>query len=239
MRVIIRDTADEASRLAAQQIIDGFTPPGRLGVATGSTPLPLYRELREAYARGEFTLEGSTAWALDEYVGIDKDHPERYRNVLLTELVGNGGTGLAAEDLKTPDGKAEDPEEAARIYEQMIAAQGADPRAPLPRCEHTFEVKAPIAGWLTGMNALSVGLASMRLGAGRAHREDSIDLGAGIECLHKPGEQVALHEPVFKLHASDPALFPLANEMLLESLAFSDSPPTVPPLVIKRIGPTQ
>lgn len=121
MRVIIRDTADEASRLAAQKIIDGFTPPGRLGVATGSTPLPLYRELREAYARGEFTLEGSTAWALDEYVGIDKDHPERYRNVLLTELVGNGGTGLAAEDLKTPDGKAEDPEEAARIYEQMIA----------------------------------------------------------------------------------------------------------------------
>ncbi|WP_182354438.1 glucosamine-6-phosphate deaminase [Flaviflexus huanghaiensis] len=120
MRVIIRDTADEASRLAAQQIIDGFTPPGRLGVATGSTPLPVYRYLREAYARGEFTLHGSTAWALDEYVGIDEEHPERYRNVLLHELVGNGGTGLAADDLKTPDGKAEDPVKAARIYDELI-----------------------------------------------------------------------------------------------------------------------
>ncbi len=125
------------------------------------------------------------------------------------------------------------------IYEQMISAQGADPRAPLPRCEHTYEVKAPTAGWLTGMNALTVGLASMRLGAGRAHREDSIDLGAGIECLRKPGEQVALQEPVFKLHASDPALFQLAEEMLLESLAFSESKPTLPPLIIKRIGPTR
>lgn len=125
------------------------------------------------------------------------------------------------------------------IYEQMITAQGADPRAPLPRCEHTYEVKAPTEGWLTGMNALTVGLASMRLGAGRARREDSIDLGAGIECLRKPGEQVALDEPIFKLHASDPALFQLANEMLLESLTISEAPPTLPPLIIKRIGPTR
>lgn len=121
MQVIIRETADEASRLAAQQVIEGFAPKGRLGVATGSTPLMLYRYLREAHARGEFTLAGSTAWALDEYVDIAEDHPERYRNVLLKELVENDATGLSADDLRTPDGKAEDPVEAARIYEELLA----------------------------------------------------------------------------------------------------------------------
>lgn len=121
MRIIIRDTAQEASRLAASQIITSLPTNGRLGVATGSTPLALYGFLREAHAAGEFTLEGCSAWALDEYVQIPEDHPERYRNVLLNELVENGGTGLAADDLHTPDGAAEDPEQAARDYESQIA----------------------------------------------------------------------------------------------------------------------
>lgn len=53
-----------------------------LGVATGSTPLPLYERMRQAHAKGEFSLDDAQAFALDEYVGIDPDHPERYRNVL-------------------------------------------------------------------------------------------------------------------------------------------------------------
>ena len=121
MRVIIRDTAEEASRLAAQHIIESFPRGGRLGVATGSTPLGLYEEFRAAHARGEFSLSGATAWALDEYVHIPEDHPERYRNVLLKELVEGDATGLEADDLRTPDGKADDPVEAARIYEELIA----------------------------------------------------------------------------------------------------------------------
>lgn len=121
MRVIIRDTAEEASRLAAQHIIDRFPRGGRLGVATGSTPLGLYKELRAAHTRGEFTLKGASAWALDEYVNIPEDHPERYRNVLLQELVGDDAMGLEEEGLRTPDGKADDPVEAARIYEELIA----------------------------------------------------------------------------------------------------------------------
>lgn len=120
MRIIIRDTADEASRLAAQQIIDNFPIGGRLGVATGSTPLGVYDYLRKAHARGEFTLEGASAWALDEYVNLDEDHPQSYRVVLLNELVDNDATGLSAENLRTPHGKADDPFEAARIYDDLI-----------------------------------------------------------------------------------------------------------------------
>ena len=121
MRVIIRDSADEASKLAAQHIVDSFPDGGRPGVATGSPPLPMYEYLRQAHAGGEFTLAGATAWSLDEYVNIPGDHPERYRNVLLKEFVENDATGLTEEALHTPDGKSDNPEDAARLYEELLA----------------------------------------------------------------------------------------------------------------------
>lgn len=95
-----------------------------LGVATGSTPLPLYERMRQAHARGDFSLADFHAYALDEYVGIDADHPERYRNVLRTELVGSENSGLLDENLHTPDGNAADATLAAAAYEKEIQASG-------------------------------------------------------------------------------------------------------------------
>ncbi len=95
-----------------------------LGVATGSTPLPLYARMRAAKAAGTFSLADFHAFALDEYVGIDPEHPERYRNVLRTELVGEHNSGLLDENLHTPDGNAPDPEVAAAAYEAEIKASG-------------------------------------------------------------------------------------------------------------------
>lgn len=120
MKIVIRESADEASKIAAQHIVDKATPGMKLGVATGSSPLPLYKYLREARAEGTFSLRGSTAWALDEYVGIPADHEERYRNVLRRELVGDDKTGLFEEDLHTPDGLAENPHLAAAEYDREI-----------------------------------------------------------------------------------------------------------------------
>ncbi|MDR6939755.1 glucosamine-6-phosphate deaminase [Arcanobacterium hippocoleae] len=95
-----------------------------LGVATGSTPLPLYERMRAAYAAGEFSLAEFKAFALDEYVGIDPEHPERYRNVLRAELVGTDKTGLCDENLFTPDGNAADPDAAADAYDAQIREHG-------------------------------------------------------------------------------------------------------------------
>ena len=95
-----------------------------LGVATGSTPLPLYERMRQAHAAGEFTLADAHAFALDEYVGIDPEHPERYRNVLRTELVGDENSGLLDENLHTPDANAADPYQAAVQYDASIKAAG-------------------------------------------------------------------------------------------------------------------
>lgn len=121
MRIAIAPTEAEGTAIAARVLMERFEQGKALGVATGSTPLGLYEKLREAHAAGEFTLSGSSAYALDEYIGIDADHPERYRNVLATELVGEDKTGLKDEDLYTPDGLADDPAQAAADYEEAIA----------------------------------------------------------------------------------------------------------------------
>ena len=122
MRIAITPTAEAGSKLAAKLIVPQVKPGFRLGLATGSTPEGLYAELRKAHTETDFTLEHCTGWALDEYVGIAPDHPERYRNVLRRELVGAEKTGLKDENLNTPDGLSPDPEESARRYEEAITS---------------------------------------------------------------------------------------------------------------------
>ncbi len=121
------------------------------------------------------------------------------------------------------------------IYNDIVRGHSGDPEAPLPRAANTFDVVAPQAGWIDSMNALTVGIASMRLGAGRARKEDTIEYGAGIECVHKPGEKVEAGDTIFRLYADDESRFELASTLCLESLGFSDAEPAVRPMVLKRI----
>ena len=76
MRIGIFNTTLDACDAAAQFIINNFPKGGNLGVATGSTPLPLYLRLRAAYNRGEFDLSDAQAFALDEYVEIGSEDPQ-------------------------------------------------------------------------------------------------------------------------------------------------------------------
>ncbi|PMB97179.1 thymidine phosphorylase [Brevibacterium luteolum] len=103
-------------------------------------------------------------------------------------------------------------------WNQMIRAQGGDPEAALPQAAETEVVRAESAGVLTGLDALSVGVASWRLGAGRAKQGDELSLGAGIELHAKPGEAVTAGQPLMTLHADNPALFARAQEALAEAI---------------------
>ncbi len=103
-------------------------------------------------------------------------------------------------------------------WNQMIRAQGGDPEAALPQAAETEVVRAEFAGVLTGLDALSVGVASWRLGAGRAKQGDELSLGAGIELHAKPGEAVTAGQPLMTLHADNPALFARAQEALAEAV---------------------
>src|SRR5580704_4708450 len=110
-------------------------------------------------------------------------------------------------------------------YRAMIAAQGGDPDAELPSARHITVVRAESAGWISALDARSVGVAAWRLGAGRARKEDPVSPAAGIICLVKPGDQVDAGQPVLELRSDDPGRFDRALEALAGALEIGAQPP--------------
>jgi thymidine phosphorylase len=123
-------------------------------------------------------------------------------------------------------------------YQQMIRAQDGDPDARLPEPKHTE--KALIAeqdGWLTRLDALQVGVAAWRLGAGRERKEDPVSAAAGIICLVKPGQKVTRGQPILELRTDEKLRFDIAIQALEGAATISDQqPPRPAPLVIEHIG---
>ena len=121
MNVTIFPTREEAGRYAAGLILRRLEQ-GRLrtlGVATGSSPLPLYQELRRADPR---LFRNLTLFALDEYVGLDPAHPESYRSVVDRELT--GPLRLDPARVHVPDGSRRGLETAGERYEALIRDAG-------------------------------------------------------------------------------------------------------------------
>ena len=102
-------------------------------------------------------------------------------------------------------------------WRKMIAAQGGDPDAPLPTARGQHVVMAPEVGVLTQLDALQVGTASWRLGAGRARKEDPIQFGAGITLHTQLGQAVKAGQPLMTLHTDEPERFDRAMEALVGS----------------------
>ena len=125
-------------------------------------------------------------------------------------LAGAGVTDVdPAEALK--DGRAMD------AWRRMIEAQGGDADAPMPDAPHTEEVRAESDGVITRMDALGVGVAAWRLGAGRARKEDPVQASAGV-FLHKTlGETVRKGDVIMTLNTETPARFDRAKAALAEA----------------------
>jgi thymidine phosphorylase len=130
------------------------------------------------------------------------------------------------------DGRAMD------AWRRMIGAQGGDPDAPLPEAKESHEVLAPADGVLTTLDALKVGVAAWRLGAGRARKEDPVQAGAGVEMHAKPGAVVRSGEKLLTLHTDTPERFERALEALdgAFTVAPEGSRPDLLPLVIEKIS---
>lgn len=124
------------------------------------------------------------------------------------------------------DGRAMD------VWKRMITAQNGDPDAPLPQAKHTHEITADRDGYLSTLDALAVGVASWRLGAGRARKEDPVQAGAGITLHAGFGERVRRGQPLFTLHTDTPDRFERALEALTPGFAITDSAPSMPESVI-------
>ncbi len=121
MQVIILDSAEEIGNYAADVILRGVDRGdiSVLGVATGSSPLPIYTALA---ARRTDALSTISAFALDEYVGLPYSHPESYHAVIQREVT--EPLGLDPAKVHVPDGEAEDIEQACADYEAAIVAAG-------------------------------------------------------------------------------------------------------------------
>ncbi len=120
-------------------------------------------------------------------------------------------------------------------WNEMIRAQGGDPKAPMPKAKHSHVVLAPSDGVLEQLDALAVGVASWRLGAGRATKDDVVQLGAGIELHAVQGEAVKAGDPLMTLYSDDEVRFARALESLDGGYKISDAKPTDRVLLLGRV----
>jgi pyrimidine-nucleoside phosphorylase/thymidine phosphorylase len=130
--------------------------------------------------------------------------------------------------------------EALERFGRVIAAQGGD-RAVLdnpdllPSAPRAYEVPAPRSGFVSRCDALRVGVAAMRLGAGRERKEDTIDPGVGVRVLAKPGEEVAEGGALARLEYRHEARLQEALRVIDGAWTIGDAPPRPVPLVADRI----
>jgi len=143
-------------------------------------------------------------------------------------LAGAGVTDVDPAD-RLADGSAMD------AWKAMIRAQGGDPDATLPTARESHVVAAPASGVLTRLDAMAVGLAAWRLGAGRARKEDPVQAGAGVVWHARPGDEVRAGEPLFTLLTDEPERFERALASLEGGYEIGTSF-TPSPLVIDRVS---
>lgn len=120
--IVIVPDREAAGRLVADEIVRRIraTPDIVLGLATGSTPLPVYHALPAALAGAD--VSRVRGFALDEYVGLDPAHPQSYRSVITREVV--APLGLDPARVRVPDGRLDGIEHAGEDYERAIADAG-------------------------------------------------------------------------------------------------------------------
>jgi glucosamine-6-phosphate deaminase len=121
--VIVPDAAAGGELIAeAMAALLRRKPDALLGVATGSTPLPVYEALAAKVRSGAVDPARARVCQLDEYVGLPTGHPESYRSVVLREVV--EPLGLSPGSFMGPDGAAEDVQAACEAYDAALAAAG-------------------------------------------------------------------------------------------------------------------
>jgi thymidine phosphorylase len=148
---------------------------------------------------------------------------------LAREMLAAAGRGDVDPADKLADGSAMD------VWTAMIRAQGGDPAAALPTARETEVVTAETDGVLTSLDALAVGVAAWRLGAGRARKEDPVQAGAGVKLHAKPGDAVRAGQPLLTLHTDTPERFERARQALANAYVIGDETPERTGVVLDRI----
>lgn len=252
-----------ASSIMSKKIAEG-TASLVLDVKVGSgafmTSLPDARELAETMvALGQDAGVTTTALLTDMSVPLGRTIGNALEVRESVDVLAGGGPTdvveltcalaremLGASGIGGPDGQDADVEKALAdgramdAWRDMIRAQGGDPEADLPVAKHTHDVVAETDGWLTETDALSFGVASWRLGAGRARKEDPVQATAGVEMHAVKGERVTAGQKLFTLHTDTPERFERALEVLTPGYSVETAEPTAETtqrsVILDRIG---
>jgi thymidine phosphorylase len=170
------------------------------------------------------------AEAVDVLSGRGPDDLVEVTLALAREMLSLAGVG---DDVDPADALRDG--RALAVWNDLIAAQGGDPSAPLPVASERSSVRAERAGYVQRLDARAVGVAAWRLGAGRARKEDPVSATAGVVCLAKEGDVVDAGQPVLELHADDASRFETALDALRGGILIGDDAPPARPLVLDRI----
>ena len=149
---------------------------------------------------------------------------------------------LAREMLMHAGIKDVDPSEnlsngkAMDVWRKMISAQGGDPDAQLPKAKNSHTIRASSSGHVFQLDALSLGISSWRLGAGRERKEDQVQFGAGIELHRQVGDQVSAGDALMTLFTDTPEKFERAIEIAEAGIQISAGQPAERKLILGRIS---
>lgn len=123
MKIIVEKDYEAMSRAAGKILIDAITdkPDITLGLATGSTPIGMYKEMIKAHKNG-LDFSKVKTFNLDEYVGLSEVHPSSYGYFMNIELFNH--ININKENCHVPDGKADDMEQYCKRYDEMIVETG-------------------------------------------------------------------------------------------------------------------
>ena len=188
--------------------------------------------------------------AMDVPLGLTVGNSLEIRETL--EVLAGGGPGdvveltliLANEMLAAVGIKPKvSPEQALKngmamdVWQKMISAQGGDNNAPLPVAKEKLQITASTSGKLLTLDAMKVGVAAWRLGAGRQKQGEVLQPGAGVEIHVKPGDMVKSGQSILTLHTDDSTRFARAQEVLTGAYSIGGADDIVKrlPLVIERI----
>jgi pyrimidine-nucleoside phosphorylase len=218
------ETLDEA-RVLANLMVD-------IGKLAGRDVVALLSDMNQPLG---FAV-GNSLEVIEAIDALKGGGPADYREHCLHVSAHMLVLGKRAKDLEDGRAMAEKAIADGSAFEKfrvLVQAQGGDVSyvddvTKFPRAKFVEVVKAPRNGFISEVQARSVGEAAVILGAGRAKKSDAVDHAVGFIIYKKVGDQVAMGEPLFTVHANDEAKLTEAREAVLAAHSFSDT--VVPPL---------
>jgi len=149
---------------------------------------------------------------------------------LAREMLSQAGVSGVDPSENLRNGKAMDK------WRQMISAQGGNPDAELPKAKHSHQILATESGFVSRLDALEVGVASWRLGAGRERKEDAVQFGAGVVLNVQIGSRIEAGQPLMTLFTDTEEKFARAIELAGGAVEISNSSVAQRKLILGRIS---